>query len=83
MIRLAAFDGIGAVELFQKNDEGEFVLQSQRRERPDCIALGAEILGVPVGSSDEERDRFDTRLHLPVVDPCHELISVPVLAAFI
>ena len=40
MAGFAAFDGIGAVELFEQDDEGEFVLQSERGE--SVFPLGRE-----------------------------------------
>ena len=40
VIGLTAFDGVGAVELFEEDDEGEFVLQSERGE--SVFPLGRE-----------------------------------------
>ena len=58
MIRLAAFDGVAAVEPFEQDDEGEFVLQREVAELPNVIARLTKVLGMPVSAADEEADRF-------------------------
>ena len=42
VVGLAAFDGVGAVELFEEDDEGELVLEGEGGEGEDHVALPAE-----------------------------------------
>ena len=39
VVGFAALDGVGAVELFEQDDEGEFVLQGEGREGPDGVGF--------------------------------------------
>lgn len=42
MIRLPTKNGVDAIELFQQDDEGEFMLKSERAQREDMIRLVAQ-----------------------------------------
>ena len=66
MAGFAAFDGIGAVELFEQDDEGEFVLQSERGESPDRVGFLTKFGGVSIGGSDKERNGFDAGVARPL-----------------
>jgi len=45
VVGLTAFDGVGAVEVFEEDDEGEFVLEGEGGEGPDGVGLEAEFGG--------------------------------------
>ena len=47
-------DGVGAVELFEGDDEGEFVLEGQGAEGPAEVGLSEEALVVTIGAADDE-----------------------------
>lgn len=54
VIRVARQNGAGAVELFEGDNEGEFVLEGQGAEGPREVGLIEEALVVAIGPADEE-----------------------------
>ena len=48
VVGFAAFDGVDAVDLFEEDDESEFVLEGERAEGPDFLRGGAEGRAVAV-----------------------------------
>jgi hypothetical protein len=49
-------DGVGAVELFERDDEGEFVLEGERAEGPEKVGGVEQGLIVSVRPADDQRD---------------------------
>lgn len=49
-------NGVGAVDLFEGDDEGEFVLEREGAEGPDEVGFVDQFAGVSVGPADEEGD---------------------------
>jgi hypothetical protein len=82
VIRFTALDGGDAVELFEENNQSEFVLEGERGECPDEIGIVAEILGVAIGGSNEVAGAFDAT-HFPLVDFLGELGGGESLAALV
>ena len=54
MIWMPRQNGAGAVELFEGDDEGEFVLEGQGAKGPTEVGLMEEALVVAIGPADEE-----------------------------
>lgn len=82
MIRFAAQDRVDAIDLFEQNDEGEFVLEREPAQGDDMIGAAPQFGSVPVGSADENGDPLH-RIHLPTLDPADEVGGGPGLAAFV
>lgn len=83
VIGFAAFDGIDAVELFEEDDEGEFVLEGEGGEGEDEVALAAKFVGVAVGAADEKGDRLHVATEFEDVDAFDELGGGESFAAFV
>ena len=66
MIWMPRQNGAGAVELFEGDDEGEFVLEGQGAKGPTEVGLMEEALVVAIGPADEES--HITCLFLPLGD---------------
>jgi hypothetical protein len=49
-------DGVGAVELFEGDDEGEFVLEGERAEGPEEVGGVEQGLIVSVRPANDQRD---------------------------
>jgi tRNA threonylcarbamoyladenosine dehydratase len=82
MIRFSAQDRVDAVDLFEQNNEGEFVLQGEPAQGDDMIGAAPQLGGMPVGAADENGDPFH-RIHLPALDPAHKISGGPGLAALV
>ena len=78
---MADEDGVGAVELFEGDDEGEFVLEGDGAKGPEEVGAFEESRGVSVGAADDEGDRA-CRL-LPMVDLGGELAAGELLSVFV
>jgi len=66
-------DLMGAVELFEGDEGGEFVLHGVGAECPEPIGGGADGCGEAIGTADEEGDGFMVRL--PLVDALGEVAA--------
>ena len=78
----AGQEGVNSVDLFEQDNEGEFVLHGVATKAEDVIAGGAKSRGVTISSADEEGDVFDG-LELPAADLGFEFAGGPVEAAFV
>ena len=59
MVGAAAADGCRAIELFQQDDQGAFVLQREAGEFEQHVCCVAKFLGMAIGRADEECRGFD------------------------
>jgi len=50
-------NGAGAVELFEGDHEGEFVLESEGTERPEEVGVIKETFGVTICAADDQGNR--------------------------
>jgi len=82
VVGFAAFDGVDPVDLFEEDDESEFVLEGERAEGPDFLGGGAEGWAVAVCAADEEGDAFGAG-HFPAVDADAEGVGGEGAAAFV
>ena len=73
MVGVARQNGAGAVELFEGDDEGEFVLESQRAEGPAEVGSLEQTLVVSVSAADD--DGHGTGGLLPLVELGGELAA--------
>ena len=73
MIRMPRQNGMGAVKLFEGDNEGEFVLQGQGTEGPAEVGLIEETLVVSVSAADD--DGHGTGGLLPLVELGGELAA--------
>jgi hypothetical protein len=55
MVRKAGKNGVCAVDLFQSDDECEFVLEGEGAERPEQVCTLEDAFGEPVCASHDER----------------------------
>ena len=67
MVGGAGVDGAGAVDLFEEEEEGEFVLECEFAEGETKVGCDTEGVGVAVCSANEEGDGFGA-LHFPLRD---------------
>ena len=81
MIRMTRHDGAGAVDLFEGDDEGEFVLQGESAEGPEETGRIEQLAGVAIGPADDEGDGAGGLL--PGIDLRGELAAGELLAVFI
>ena len=65
MIRAPALDGVGAVNLFEHQNQRHFMLKSQPAKRPFPGGAGDERLGMTIRAANQKRDFFDSRRALP------------------
>jgi hypothetical protein len=70
---MAGENSAGAVELFEGDDEGEFVLEGEGAEGPEEVGLIEETLVVSVGAADD--DRHGTGSLLPLAELGRELAA--------
>ena len=56
---MAGPEGVGAVELFQNDDCGQFVLEGEGAEGPKPVGAAAKCFRVSVGSANEKSDPLD------------------------
>jgi len=82
VVGFTAFDGVDAVDLFEEDDEGQFVLKGEGTEGPDVAALAAECGAVAVCTADEEGDAFGA-VQFPAVDRLAEGVRGERAAAFV
>ena len=81
VIRMARQDGVRAVELFEGDDEGEFVLQGEGTEGPEEIRGLKEGLVVSVCAANNDGDRAGGLA--PLVDLGRQLAAGQRRAAFV
>ena len=78
----AGLDGVGAVELLERDDEREFVLQRELAQRPRPPRGLSHIVGVPVGAANEQGEIARAVL-LPCSDLLRQLATGDVVTAFV
>ena len=83
VIRLSAFDGVGSVELFKQDHEGQLMLHRHGRKRPYFITLVAKCWRVAVGASDEKSHLLDSGAGFQAGQPFTDLKSSQLRASFI
>jgi len=63
MIGRAGFDAGDSVELFEEDEEGEFVLEGEGGEGDHAVGCFADLGTVSIGCADEEGDAFHIAAH--------------------
>ena len=76
MIWVPRQNGAGAVELFEGDDEGEFVLEGQGAKGPTEVGLMEEALVVAIGPADEEATSRASCCHWAIFAENSRLLSV-------
>ena len=58
MVGQSGEDGMGSIDLFEGDDEGKFVLEGERAERPEQVCAFHDPGGKSVGAPDEQGTCF-------------------------
>ena len=58
MVGNSSEDGMGSIDLFEGDDEGKFVLERERAERPEQVRAFDDARGESVCASNEKGTRF-------------------------
>jgi len=83
MIRFAALDGVGAVDLLEEDHEGEFVLEGERREGEKGIGVLPKLLAVAIWAADEEGHGLYLSSLFQGVDAIDEFVGGEEIAALV
>ena len=83
MVGVVAEEGLDAVELFEEDDEGEFVLEGEGGKGEEEVRLFAGGGGVAVGGAEEVGDGLDGGVELPGFGFSGELFGGEEFAALV